>query len=232
MYEGKTVVAVILARGGSKRLPGKNILTLGEKPLVAWSIEAGVQSRYVDAVYVSSDDDTVLEIAADYGAGRVKRPAYLASDTATSFDAVAHILDRVGVPYDYVLLLQPTSPLRRASHVDGAIEQLFQCRADAVVSVCETEHSPLWSHTLPESGCMETFVKNIQAAERSQDLPTYYRLNGAIYICKRDRLLQEKRFLIANNIVAYRMPREVSVDIDDALDFQFAAFLLQHSVTT
>ncbi|RUM66632.1 MAG: acylneuraminate cytidylyltransferase family protein, partial [Sulfurimonas sp.] len=134
--------------------------------------------------------------------------------------------------YDYVVLLQPTSPLRQAHHIDAAIEQLHRHGADAVVSVCEMEHSPLWSNTLPENESMEGFLDAALCHRRAQDLPTYYRLNGAIYICKIERLLQEKRVIIPNNIVAFKMSREASVDIDDALDFEFAAYLLQRSAGT
>ena len=232
MHEGQTFLAVILARGGSKRLPGKNLLELGGKPLIGWSIDAALQSRYIDAVLVSSDDDALLNIAETYGADILRRPKSLADDTASSVDALIHAIVQYQSSYDYVVLLQPTSPLRQAHHIDAAIEQLHRHGADAVVSVCEMEHSPLWSNTLPENESMEGFLDAALCHRRAQDLPTYYRLNGAIYICKIERLLQEKRVIIPNNIVAFKMSREASVDIDDALDFEFAAYLLQRSAGT
>ncbi len=231
MYKGKSFFALIPARGGSKRLPKKNLLELGGKPLLAWTIEAGLKSHYIDAVCVSSDDDAILTLAEGYGIDTIRRPECLAGDTIDTFDVVAHALEQSAMQYDYIVLLQPTSPLREAHHVDAAIEQLHRHGADAVVSVCEMEHSPLWSNTLPENDSMEGFLDERFSHRRSQELPTYYRLNGAIYICNTVQLLQQKRFLIARNIVAYRMPRKVSVDIDEALDFQFAEFLLQTSTT-
>ena len=121
MFNGKTFLAVVPARGGSKRLPRKNILDLGNKPLIAWSIEAGLNSRYVDKVIVSSDDDEILNIAKTYNSEIIKRPASLASDTATSFDALKHTIENVET-YDYIILLQPTSPLRSSQHIDEAID--------------------------------------------------------------------------------------------------------------
>ncbi len=221
MYNGKTFLAIIPARGGSKRLPRKNILDLAGKPLIAWSIEAGRQSKYIDKVIVTSDDDEILTIAERYRSDTIKRPDELASDTATSFDAIRHTIENVEF-YDYTVLLQPTSPLRTAQHINEAIELLMSKNADAVISVAEMNHSPLWSNTLPEDGSMSGFLKEVILGKRSQDLPAYYRLNGAIYICKTDKLLAEESFFLKNNIYAYVMDRESSVDIDEAIDFKLA----------
>lgn len=151
MYKNKTFLAIIPARGGSKRLPRKNVLDLCGKPLITWSIEAGLNSKYIDKVVVSSDDDEILEISRKFGAETIKRPDELASDTATTFDAIKHTIDNLE-KYDYIVLLQPTSPLRDQKHIDEAIELLVEKNADAVVSVCEMDHSPLWSNTLPQDG--------------------------------------------------------------------------------
>lgn len=227
MYRGKTFLAVIPARGGSKRLPRKNVLSLAGKPLIAWSIEAGLQSRYIDKVVVSSDDEEILQIAKRFGSETIKRPEALASDTATTFDAVKHAIEHSG-SYDYIVLLQPTSPLRDAAQVDAAIELLGEKDADAIVSVCEMDHSPLWANTLPQNGDMSRFIKDEVKNKRSQDIETYYRLNGAIYICKIDRLLEEKTFFIKESIFAYTMDRESSIDIDEAIDFQIASCIIQN----
>jgi CMP-N,N'-diacetyllegionaminic acid synthase len=149
MYEGKTFLAIIPARGGSKRLPRKNILNLAGKPLIAWSIEAGLNSEYIDKVIVTSDDDEILEISRKFGADIIKRPDELANDTATTFDAIKHTIDNCE-KYDYIVLLQPTSPLRNEKYIDDAIELLESKKADAIISVCEMDHSPLWSNILPE----------------------------------------------------------------------------------
>ncbi len=231
MDEKRGFLAVIPARGGSKRLPRKNLLECGGKPLVAWSIEAARKSRYIDTTLLSSDDKEILTVGEQYGIETLERPRSLADDTSSTFDAVAHAIAQCSKEYEYIVLLQPTSPLRTAAHIDAAIEQLHRSGADAIVSVCEMEHSPLWSNTLPDDGSMENFLDESVRHSRSQDLPTYYRLNGAIYICKTTRLLEEKSFMIRKNIVAYIMDRRSSVDIDEALDFEFATLLLQTGTT-
>jgi CMP-N-acetylneuraminic acid synthetase len=225
MHKNKTFLAIILARGGSKRLPNKNILTLKDKPLIAWSIEAGLHSQYIDKVIVSSDSDKILDISQTYGVDIIKRPDILASDTATSMDAIFHTLDNCKA-YDYIILLQPTSPLRTSKDIDNAIEELLSKDADAIVSVCSMEHSPLWSNTLAKDKNMSNFLKDEVLNKRSQDLETYYRLNGAIYICKKDKLLEEKTFFIKDNIFAYVMDRKNSIDIDEEIDFKMAEFFL------
>jgi CMP-N-acetylneuraminic acid synthetase len=226
MYKNRTFLAIVPARGGSKRLPRKNILDLNGKPLITYSIEAGLKSNYVDSVVVSSDNDEILKIAKEHKAQTVKRPDFLANDTATTFDAIKHTIEN-SEKYDYIVLLQPTSPLRDARHIDEAIELLDEKDADAIVSVCEMEHSPLWSNSLDESLSMQGFLKDEVLNKRSQDLETYYRLNGAIYICKIEKLLEEKSFLLKNNIFAYVMSRERSIDIDEKIDFDIANLFIK-----
>lgn len=225
MYKNKTFLAIIPARGGSKRLPRKNVLDLGGKPLIAWSIEAGLKSKYIDKVVVTSDDDEILGIAKQYGSDIIKRPDELASDTATSFDAIKHTINNIK-KYDYIVLLQPTSPLRNLGHIDEAIELLENKKAEAIVSVCEMDHSPLWSNTLPSDNSMNNFLREGVKNKRSQDLESYYRLNGAIYICDTNRLLDEESFLFKNNTFAYRMDRKSSVDIDEEMDFEIAKLII------
>jgi len=224
MLNDKTFLAIIPARGGSKRLPHKNILDLSGKPLLAWSIEAGLDSQYIDKVVVSSDDDKILDISKSFGADIIKRPLVLASDTATSFDAIEHAIEQLN-RYTYVVLLQPTSPLRDAKHIDEAIALLNEKGADAVISVCEMDHSPLWSNTLPKNNSLVDFLDESILDKRSQDLEKYYRLNGAIYICKTECLLEEKSFFLKKNIYAYVMDRESSIDIDEAIDFKIAQII-------
>lgn len=221
MYTNKTFLAIIPARGGSKRLPRKNVLGLCGKPLIVHTIEAALKSEYINKVIVSSDDEEILNISSNFGADIIKRPVELASDTATTFDAIKHTIENVE-KYDYIVLLQPTSPLRNAKHIDEAIELLEIKNADAVVSVCEMDHSPLWSNTLPNDGNMRGFLREEILNKRSQDLEKYYRLNGAIYICKTEKLIENKSFFLKENIFAYIMNRENSVDIDEKLDFIIA----------
>jgi len=227
MYKKQRFLAIIPARGGSKRLPRKNILELQGKPLIAWTIEAALKSQYIDKVLVSSDDDEILDISTRFGAEILKRPAELATDSSSSFDVIQQAIMADKQQYDFIVLLQPTSPLRTANQIDEAIELLESKQANAVVSVCAMEHSPLWSNTLPESDSMAGFLKDEIQNKRSQELETYYRLNGAIYICRKTCLLDEKSFFLKSHIYAYRMDRHSSVDIDEAIDFEYAQFSLR-----
>ena len=228
MYKNKNFLAVIPARGGSKRLPGKNILDLCGKPIIAWSIEAGLNSSYIDKVVVSSDDDDILDTAKRFKAEIIKRPKQLASDTASSFDVVKHAIDNLE-SYDYVVLLQPTSPLRNNQHIDKAIEFLEEKNADSIISVCEVNHSPLWSNTLQEDCSMNNFIKEEVINKRSQDLEKYYRLNGAIYICEISKFLKEREFFLGENVYAFIMNREHSIDIDEKIDLEFARILASNN---
>ena len=221
MLNGKNFLAIIPARGGSKRLPHKNVLNLAGKPLIGWSIDAALQSNYIDKVIVSSDDEKILNIAKQFGSNTIKRPDILASDIATSFDAIEHTIANTE-PYDYIVLLQPTSPLRTAVNIDEAIELLIDKNANSIVSVSEMEHSPLWSNTLPNDDNMSHFIRDEIKNTRSQDLQKFYRLNGAIYICKTSELLNNKSFFLKTSTYAYRMSRESSIDIDEEMDFKIA----------
>lgn len=218
-------IAIIPARGGSKRLPGKNILPLKNKPLIAWSIEAAIGCSKIDQVVVSSDDNEILNVAGLLSVETIKRPDALASDIATTFDAIQHTLQQ-HPNYEYTVLLQPTSPLRNAQHITSAIDVLESNNADAVVSICETSDNPLWCNVVPNDLSMNNFLREEVQGLRSQDLPTYYRLNGAIYICKTEILLKQKSFFLRNNIYAYIMDEKSSVDIDTDMDFKWAEFLI------
>lgn len=206
-------------------------MPLKGRPLIQWTIEAAKRSSYLDTVCVSTDDRGVISTAKDSGAeAPFVRPAELATDAATTFSVVKHCIEYYlterDSAFDYIVLLQPTSPLRIVSDIDSSIEQLVNKKADAIISVCEMEHSPLWCNTLPEDLSMEGFLTESVMGKRSQDLPKYYRINGALYIAKTDKLLSEGSFFLKNNIYAYVMPAERSVDIDTKTDFMLAEALL------
>lgn len=230
MYKNKTYLAIVPARGGSKRLPRKNVLNLCGKPLIAWSIEAGKLSKYIDKVVVSSEDNIILDIAKKFKATTIKRPIYLARDNSPGFDAIHHTIVELKAlqKYDFIVILQPTSPLRNEKHIDKAIELIEKKNADAVISVCETDHSPLWSNTLKDNLSMDDFFKDREhiLKNRSQDLEKYFRLNGAIYICKTSMLLKEKTFFLRKNIFAFQMDKKSSIDIDEQIDFEMAKFFM------
>lgn len=233
MYKNKTFIGIIPARIGSKRLPKKNILNLAGKPLIFWTIEAGLTSEYLDEIIVSTDSAEIKEIGEKYGANvPFLRPKELATDIASSFDVVIHAIEfyqnEFKKTFDYIVLLQPTSPLRNSNHIDDAIRLLDSKHADAIISVCEMRHTPLWANTLPEDLSMVNFLRKDIKNKRSQDLPEYYRLNGAIYIAKRERLLEEETFFLKKNIFAFIMPEKNSIDIDKEFDFKLAEFIIKN----
>ncbi len=227
MYNNKKILAIIPARGGSKRLPHKNILKLKDKPLIAWSIESAKNSKYIDKLILSSDDKKIIDVAKKFGCEvPFVRPKELAQDETRSIDVVLHALKTLKESYDYVILLQPTSPLRTTQDIDEAIELCFEKKATSIVGVCEMEHSPLWANTLDETMSMENFLDEQYNNSRSQDLPTFYRINGAFYMSKVESVLKNETFFVKENIFAFLMSQEHSVDIDTKLDFVVAEAVL------
>ncbi|MBN2282906.1 MAG: acylneuraminate cytidylyltransferase family protein [Deltaproteobacteria bacterium] len=234
MINGKSVLAIIPARGGSKGLPGKNIKELCGKPLIAWSIEQAQSCKDIDEIVVSTDDEEIAEVAKKYGAGvPFIRPAELANDTAKSIDVIFHTIEWLkkhkGYQTGYILLLQPTSPLRAEEDIENAILILKDKNARAVVSVCETDHHPWWSNILPEDGNMESFIRPEMMNKRRQELPVFYKLNGAIYLADTDYLYKYNGFF-GPDTFAHKMPQSRSVDIDSDLDFSLAALLLREKM--
>lgn len=226
MINSKKVLAIIPARGGSKRLPRKNILPIGGKPLIAWTIDAAKNSEYIDNVFVSTDDDEIRSVAMVYGASVPElRPKELASDTASTDSMLFYTLKKYGFGNDIVILLQPTSPLRTEKNIDEALELYIEKNAFSVVSVTPCAHSPLWANTLPDDSNMKDFIKD-GGLQRSQDLERYFRLNGAIYIFDIQRLLRYGKICYTDKSFAYKMSAFSSVDIDEELDFDFAELLL------
>ena len=230
---GETVrrIAIIPARSGSKGLPDKNIRPLCGKPLMAYSIEAAVNSGMFAKVFVSTDSDRYAEIAKEYGAdASFLRSQENSNDHASSWDAVKEVIrtfESKGESFDEIMLLQPTSPLRNADDISESIRIMTEKKAKAVESVTEMEHTPLWSNTLPQDGCMDDFENPEWMNIPRQELPKYYRLNGAIYLVVKQELFSDEMF--QNKCFAYIMPNERSVDIDSELDFELAEILLKKS---
>ena len=219
------VLALIPARGGSRRLPGKNLLKLCGEPITVWSIKAAQQSKYVDRIVVSPDSDEIAEVARAAGADvPFMRPNYLASDTASSLDVVKHALNELnqkGQCYEYIVLLQPTSPLRTSKHIDESFELLQSKDADAIVGVTELDHPIELTNRLPDDLSMKGFFTT-DSHLRSQNFPKRYRVNGAIYLVRVESLIKENTIFLSDRIYAYKMDREVSVDIDTPYDLRLA----------
>lgn len=229
MYKNKTFLAIIPARGGSKRLPKKNILDLCGKPLVSWTIEASIKSKYIDSVVLTSDDDQVLNIGSDFGVNVIKRPNELAQDDSTTIDVIIHTLKSIHGSFDYIVLLQPTSPLRKSTQIDEAIELLLNKKADEVISVSLVEHPVQWSNTLSSNLKMDNFIQKIHVS-RSQDLENFYRLNGAIYVVSVPRIKKEKSLFLSKNCYAFIMDRLSSIDIDEKIDFITAEAIIKKGI--
>jgi CMP-N-acetylneuraminic acid synthetase len=224
------LLAFIPARGGSKGIIGKNIVELAGKPLIAWTIEVAQQNVFDLDVFVSTDDEAIAQVAAQWGVGTdYRRPAHLASDTATTIDAVCDGVDwltQQGKVYDAIVLLQPTSPLRTVTQLNDAIQQWLGSPDRPLVSVCEPAHPPYLLFAEQESGGWQRLAP-LPASGRRQDIGTRYaQLNGAIFIQTWSRLQQERRFFEENNTQFYFMSISTSVDIDTPLDLAMAQQLL------
>lgn len=223
-------LAIIPARSGSKGLVDKNIKMLCGKPLVAYSIEAAVKSNCFDEVMVSTDSEKYASIAKEWGASvPFLRSNENSSDSASSMDMIQEVLMKykeLGKEFDTVCLLQPTSPLRVDKDIVDAYALLHDKDAESVVSVVPEQHSPLWSNVIPDDLSLDSFLRPEVKNTPRQNLPTHYRLNGAVYIMK---VKEENRLakLYSEGCYAYIMPSERSVDIDTNIDFLFAETLLK-----
>lgn len=219
MIGGKTVLAIIPARGGSKGVPRKNIRQVAGKPLIAWTIEEAKKSKYIDRLILSSDDDEIIEVAKNWGCEvPFVRPGELARDETPGIAPVLHAMDMLP-DFEAVVLLQTTSPLRSVADIDGCIEQWSAGGANACVTVSEAGQSPYWMYTLAEGGAMQALIRTGQPFARRQDLPKAYSLNGAVYVAKSAWLRRHKTF-IGDGTLGFIMPQERSLDIDTELDLQ------------
>ncbi len=216
---------LIPARGGSKGIPRKNIRAIAGKPLIAWTIEAALRSALLDAVVVSTDDDEIAEVAVRHGAlVPFMRPPALAQDGSPGIDPVLHALDQLP-HHRSVLLLQPTSPLRRTADIDRCLQMARQNGLPSVVSVVEADSHPCWTYRLAEDAALHRYIDAAPVARR-QDLPPAYVLNGALYYADA-AWLRQSRTLVHADTRALVMAREDSVDIDTPLDWRFAEILLK-----
>lgn len=217
MITGRRTLGVITARGGSKGLPGKNVMPAAGRPLIAWTVDAALASRSIDRLVLSTDDGAIAAAARRHGCDvPFMRPAALATDSATSIDVILHALEEVP-GFDVVVLLQPTSPLRTAADIDAACD-LVGAGAPAAVSVAPVEQSPYWMYRLDDGRALTPVLPLPAGVSRRQDLPPVYALNGAVYVADVAWLRRTRTFVTAET-VAHVMPIERSIDIDTAADF-------------
>lgn len=226
MIDGRTVLALIPARGGSKGVPRKNIRLLADKPLIAWSIEEARESRYIDRLVLSTDDDDIMNVAQAWNCEVLKRPAHLAQDDTPGIAPVLHALTQL-VAYDYVVLLQPTSPFRTATDIDGCIAACSQKGWKVCVAVVEQTKSPYWLYFL-EDERLEPFLA-ADRVERRQDSPKLYALSGAVYVAESAWLEHSKSFLTPETR-GYLLSPLHSLDIDSEDDFTLAEALKRHQL--
>lgn len=221
-----TTIAVITARGGSKGLPRKNLKLLAGKPLVVWSIEAALQARRIATVVVTTDDDEIASVSKAAGATIVRRPPELATDLALSEDAVRHALEvtRARETHTHVALLQPTSPLRRAHHIDEMIDRAIAGGFGCAVTVTQPEAHPFKMLVLRDGQVAPVHEWKDLMTPRQQ-LPPALRQNGAIYWLAIDRFVAENSFFVPP-IQHYEMPRALSIDIDHPEDLAACEKLL------
>ena len=223
-------LAIIPARSGSKGLRDKNIKELAGIPLLGYTIKAALDSRLFDTVMLSTDSEEYGEIAKKFGAQvPFLRSAYTSSDTASSWDAVKEVFCRyseMGCEYETITLLQPTSPLRTADDIIRAHNLFWEKRANSVISVCEAEHSPCWSNIIETDLSMRHFAQTDHPTSYRQELQTYYRLNGAIYIINKE-MLNNIDSMYEERCYAYIMEQSHSIDIDSELDFVIAEAVIK-----
>jgi len=216
----KKILSIITARGGSKGLKRKNVVDLAGKPLIAWTIEASLDSKYITKTIVSSDDKEALDISKEYGANVVRRPDDLSSDSATSESVIKHTIDyleSMGEIFDIVILLQPTSPLRNSQDIDSAFEIMFNSDATAVISTSEFDNKILKTFIETPDGFLKGVSNNEYPFMRRQDLPVVYMSNGAIYIIDVN-IFNKNLSLITDRTLPYLMPANKSFDVDSESD--------------
>jgi len=229
LINNKKVLGLIPARAGSKGVPGKNIRKLAGKPLIEHTIKAAKESKIVDYIAVSTDGKQIGYEAERAGAYvPFIRPAELATDNAKGIDVIHYALawfEKRGLKHDLVMVLQPTSPLRSPIDLREACDLMIRTKAQAVVSVCEVDHHPWWSNTLPKDRNMGGFLRPEIVGANRQELPAFYRLNGAIYLADWD-FIKNRDSWYGPLTYAYVMPQERSIDIDTEFDWRLAEMIL------
>lgn len=235
MTQKRNAIGIIPARGNSKGLPGKNIKNIHGKPLIAWSIEAALQSRSLEEVVVTTDSPEIAEVAKKYGATvPFLRPPHLALDTSPTFDAILHCLDfyktEKNTIFDYVTLLEPTSPLREAKDIDLAFEKLVSQKVSSIVGVCKTvSTNPAFLVEMKPDGRLSYLSNSVSngSSLRRQDIQDIYFFEGTIYISKTDTLIEKKTFYHEDTL-GYEVPKWKSLEIDDEWDLIMAEAIMKH----
>ena len=222
----KEIIAIIPARGGSKGIPRKNLIGFCGKPLIAWSIEQAKNSKYIEDVYVSSDDKEILEVSQRFGAKVIPRPKELAADTSSSEDALLHAISYVqdidNKKNDGVVFLQSTSPIRTNEDIDNAITLFLDSNADSLFSAAMLEDFCVWGK---QAGTLKSITYDYKNRQRRQETEKYYLENGSIYIFKPE-VLKKFQNRLGGKIVIYPMPMWQSYEIDTAEDIEICEYFM------
>ena len=234
MYKDKKILGVIPARGGSKGLPGKNIKMLAGKPLIFWTIDAAKKSRYIDEFIVSTDDVKIAEVSRRFGAKvPFMRPRELSMDKTTSIDVMIHALNHFedkGICFDYMIMLEPTSPLREADDIDKSIEMLINNRSGAVsivgIGKVEAAH-PVFDVMIDNKGLIKPYVGDFIKAGRRQDLSELYFFEGTVYVSDVKELYKRKSYY-HDKTLGYVVPKWKSLEVDDLMDLMCIETILKN----
>lgn len=236
MYKGKKILAIVPARGGSKGLPGKNIRPLVGKPLICWSIEQAKASRYIDRIYISTDSQEIADTAQPYLGREIieLRPPELAMDTTPSSAFISYTINKLkneGESFDFIVLLEPTSPLRDVNDIDNSIEMLIDHpQAESLLSVVRAEDAnPSFMVTIADNGLMRPYLANTVSGMRRQDINDVYYFEGTIYISKCSTFLEKNSFLHEKTL-PYVVPKWKSFEIDDLTDFIIIEALMREKI--
>ena len=234
MYLNSTFLAIIPARGGSKGLPGKNIKNLCNKPVISWSIDAGLNSMYLDEVMVTTDCKEILKIASLYGAKTpFLRPDFISTDLAETYDVIDHTInfykENLGKEFDYIVLLEPTSPLRTAEDIDAAIESLLSNpMARSIVGIAKTEgQNPEFLIYRNKSGFISGYKNHNIKSIRRQDVSDVYFFEGSVYVSDTKTYLERKTFYHEDTL-GYEFPKFKSLEIDDIDDFVMIEAIMKY----
>ena len=229
MLDGERTVALVPARGGSKSIPRKNVRGLGDKPLLAWSVEVARETVAIDRTLVTTDDDEIATVAREYGAEVIDRPEELATDEALVVDAVRHAIEYLrgdGEPAPYMAMLEPTCPFRKPKDVQTALERLVAKDLDSVASFTDAALNPHRAWRIEEDH-PEPVIEGADPWQPRQALPEAYELNGGVYAFAIDALPDEGVAMLFGETGAVTMPPERSVDIDTPLDLELARLIAE-----
>lgn len=228
MINDKKVLALVPARGGSKGIKHKNIYPLNGKPLLNYTLEAAKESKYIDKIIVSTDDNEIAAVSEKCGVAVPSlRPEKLSGDTVKSIDVALYELEKVkGEGYDILVFLQPTSPLRRSSDIDAALETFIANGERSTVSVSPVSDNPVLMRTIGRDGKM-TKLLDASSTVRRQDMKEYYRVNGAIYVNSISEITPDTS--LNDNEIPYVMSAEHSIDIDEMADIRVAEAFINKS---